>query len=184
MSLWRRLLHGAELPTGFTGTLDDDERVLASAAVVGGGHLVVTSAGLWLPPGRRLGWHLISKATWGGGALTVVEAVERARAGEAVLLDDQPPQRLALTDPGRVPEIVRDRVTGSIRSRYRRELPGGGAWFVQRKVPGRDGVVLQVRAEPGTDDAALRRVAAEVARRMPQAGPAHTEDGPAAKVEP
>ena len=24
-----------------------------------------------------------------------------------------------------------------------RELPGGGAWFVQRKVPGRDGSVLQ-----------------------------------------
>lgn len=166
MSLWRRLLHGAELPAGFAGTLDADERVLASAAVVGGGHVVATSVGLWLPESPRLGWHLVSKATWAGGALTVVPAAEQDRAGQAVLLADLPPLRLALADPGRVPEIVHDRVTASIRSRYRRELPGGAAWFVQRKVPGRDGVVLQVRPEPGTDDAALRMVAAEVARQM------------------
>jgi hypothetical protein len=65
-----------------------------------------------------------------------------------------------------VPEIVHTRVTGSIRSRHYRDLPGGGAWFVQRKVPGRDGVVLQVRADPGTDEATVHRLAAEVSRRM------------------
>ncbi|MBA2310278.1 MAG: hypothetical protein H0W01_13545 [Pseudonocardiales bacterium] len=166
MSLWRRLLHGVELPAGFTGKLDPDERVLASAEASGGEHVVVTSSGIWLPEGGRLDWHLISKATWAGGVLTVVAAVEHGTAGDAVLLADQRPRRLTLVNPRRVPEIVHERVTGSIRSRHYRDLPGGGAWFVQRKVPGRDGVVLQVRADPGTDEATVQRLAAEVARRM------------------
>ena len=34
---------------------------------------------------------------------------------------------------------------------------------MQRKVPGRDGIVLQVRPDPGTDEAAVRRVAGTVA---------------------
>jgi hypothetical protein len=62
-----------------------------------------------------------------------------------------------------VPEMVHARVEGSIKSRHHRTLPGGGAWFVQRKVPGRDGVLLQVRADAGTDEAALRQVAGAVA---------------------
>jgi hypothetical protein len=60
-------------------------------------------------------------------------------------------------------------VTSSIRYRHHRELPGGGAWFVQRSVPGRDGLLLQVRADPGTDPAAVRRVATEVAGQLRQA---------------
>jgi hypothetical protein len=95
----------------------------------------------------------------------------------AVLLADRPPQRLRLTDPGRVPEAVHARVEGSIRSRHHRELPvsadarstgatRGGAWFVQRKVAGRDGTVLQVRPDPGTDEAAVRQVAGDVARTL------------------
>jgi hypothetical protein len=62
--------------------------------------------------------------------------------------------------------VVHERVTGSIRSRHHRDLPGGGAWFVQRKVPGRDGTVLQVRPDPGADRDAVARLAAEVARRL------------------
>ena len=71
-----------------------------------------------------------------------------------MLIADLPPQRLRLAEPGRVPEMVHARVEGSINSRHHRDLPGGGAWFVQRKVPGRDGIVMQVRADPGTDEAA------------------------------
>ena len=59
--------------------------------------------------------------------------------------------------------MVHERVTGSIRSSHHRDLPGGGAWFVQRKLPGQDGVLLQVRADHGTDEAVVRRVAATVA---------------------
>lgn len=165
MRLFRRLFGRDELPEGFTGRLDADEHVLASAAITGGGHLVATSFGLWLPGpegDRRIGWHLVSKASWQNGALALTEARESENLGGAVLLEDLPPKRLRLAAPGRVPEVVHTRVTGSIRTRHHRELPGGGAWFVQRKVPGRDGMVLQVRPDPGTDPAAARQVAADV----------------------
>jgi hypothetical protein len=66
-----------------------------------------------------------------------------------------------------VPELVHQRVTGSIRTRHHRDLPGGGAWFVQRRVAGRDGVVLQVRPDPGTDLDLVRALAADVARSLP-----------------
>ena len=169
MNIVRRLLGRAEVPAGFAGTLDADERVLATAELAGGGHLVVTSRGMWLPTddgARRVGWHLVSKASWQGGVLTVVEAQEDADVTGAVLLTDLPPWQLRLTDPGSVPEAVHARVEGSIRSRHHRDLPGGGAWFVQRKVPGRDGIVLQVRPDPGTDPAVVRQMAADVARSL------------------
>lgn len=160
----RRLL-GPGTPDGFPGTLDPDEHVLAVAAP-----LVATSHGLWIPDGdgvRRIGWHLISKATWGDGALSVIEATESGTAGSAVLLEDKQTERFALPSPGKLPQIVHARVTGSIRSRHHHDLPGGGAWFVQRKVPGQDGIVLQVRPDRGTDLAAVRRLATEVSARLP-----------------
>jgi hypothetical protein len=186
--LWRKLVGREEVPAEVAGLLAPDEHVLATAELGGGGHLVVTSLGMWLPADdgpRLLGWHLVSKAGWQGGTLTLVEAQEIETLGGAVLITDLPPQRLRLTEPGRVPESVQARVEGSIRSRHHRELPGsadarsaggadarsagaprGGAWFVQRKVPGRDGVVLQVRPDPGTDGVAVRQVAADVARSL------------------
>ncbi|HET9143466.1 hypothetical protein [Actinophytocola sp.] len=164
----RRLLTGGA-PAGFTGALAAEEHVLGFARVSGGGLLLATSLGLWLPEDdgtRRVGWHLISKATWAGGVLAVIEAVERETAGAAVLIADLPARRFVLDRPGPLPGVVHARVTGSIKSRARHELPGGGAWFVQRKVSGRDGLVLQVRADPEVDPAALRALAAEVAARL------------------
>jgi hypothetical protein len=38
---------------------------------------------------------------------------------------------------------------------------------VQRRVAGRDGVVLQVRPDPGTDPDLVRALAVEVARALP-----------------
>jgi len=165
----RRLLGGDGLPEGFAGHLEPDERVLATAPTTDGAYLVVTSWGLWVPEGdgvRRLGWHLVSRATWKNGALAVVEATEVEEIDAAVLLADRPARRFRLAEPGRVPEVVHARVEGSIRSRHRRELPGGGAWFVQRKVPGRDGTVLQVRPDPGTDPAVAAQVVADVVRSL------------------
>jgi hypothetical protein len=172
---WRRLIDratGRALPEGFTGELAAEEYVLAVAELRGGGHLVATSYGLWLPHGeghRRIGWHLLSKATWSGGTLAVIEAEEIGTAGSAVLLRDRPAARFVLAEPGRVPEAVQRRVTGSIRSRHHQELPGGGAWFVQRRVPGQDGIVLQVRVDQGTDLALVRRIAGEVGATIDQA---------------
>jgi len=179
MTFLSRLLGRTELPAGFTGRLNDDERLLAAASTVDGGPLVATSLGLWLtePDGaaRRVGWHLLSKVTWQSGTLTVVEAAEREAVEGAVLITDRAPRRWRLTDPGRLPETVQGRVEASIRSRHHRTLPGGGAWFVQRKVPGRDGIVLQVRPDPGTDDAAVRQVAGSVAARITGRGVGPTE---------
>ena len=162
MGLFRRVF-GSGAPEGFTGGLEADEHVLASAPV-GSEWLVATSHGLWLPGPRRVGWHLISKATWSGNALAVVEAVEDGAAGEAVVLRDLAPQRFPLESPGKVPQIVHERVTGSIKSREHNETVG--AWFVQRKVAGRDGVVLQVRPDPGADVERVREVAASVAAKI------------------
>jgi hypothetical protein len=166
-----RLL-GSGVPKGFTGRLDPDEAIIASAPVRGGGHLMATSRGLWIPDGdgpRRIGWHLIAKATWGSGAFVIIEARELERAVEAVILDDLPARKVVVETPGKLPQVVHQRVTESIRSRHHRELPGGGAWFVQRKVPGLDGMVLQVRPDPGTDLDAVRVVAAEVSAKIAEA---------------
>ncbi|EWM12923.1 hypothetical protein, partial [Kutzneria sp. 744] len=156
MSWLRRKLTG--LPEGFAGQLDPNESVAASGT--SGGELVVaTSLGLWLPGAERLGWHLISKATWDGSALTVIAAVETGTAGSAVLLTDQPPRRLPLEQPGKLPQAVQRRVTQSVVDRHRHELPGGGAWFVRRRVPGRDGTILQVRPDAGADPTAVAALA-------------------------
>lgn len=173
--LLRRLVDrfvGNGAPEGFPGTLDAEENVVASGELRGGGHLVATSLGLWVPAGdgaRRVGWHLLSKVTWDRGELVLIEAAETGTAGDAVLLEDLAPRRYVLDEPGKLPQVVHSRVTGSIRSRHHRDLPGGGAWFVQRKVPGRDGIALQVRPDPGTDPDAVNRVAAEVADRIREA---------------
>jgi hypothetical protein len=171
MSLLDRLLGRVEVPAGFTGRLDPEDRLLAAAGT-DAGPLLVTAFGLWLPEpdgsARRVGWHLVNKASWQSGTLTVTEAEELEVVEGAMLIADRPPRRLRLPEPGRVPEMVHARVEGSIRSRHHRPLPGGGAWFVQRKVPGRDGVLLQVRADPGTDESAVRRLAASVAATLPR----------------
>ncbi|MEU5690556.1 hypothetical protein [Actinosynnema sp. NPDC020468] len=160
-----RRVFGSGAPKGFTGALAKDEHVLAWAAV-GDGWLVATTFGLWLPGAapRRLGWHLVSKATWSGGALVVIEAEESEEAGRAVLLRDLPPVRFPLADPRKVPEVVYARVTGAIRTSERQDALR--AWFVQRKVPGRDGVVLHVRPDPDADLVEVRRVAAGVAEKL------------------
>ena len=166
MSLLRRLFSD-HTPVELVDALDAGEHVLAAAEVSGGGHIAVTALGLWVPGPRRIGWHLITKAAWAEGAVTVTEARETGRAGGAVLLEDLPPVRHPVPRPGKLPKLVWQRVDGSIRQRHRQEFPdGGGAWFVLRKVPGRDGVVLQARPDPGTDSGLVEEIAAEAAHKM------------------
>jgi hypothetical protein len=142
-AFWRE-----QLPPGFSGELEPDEHVVALAEVRSGGHLVVTNRGIWLPGGERVSWHLVSKATWEDGAMTVVVASEED-LGKAVLLHDGPPRRFALGEPGRVPKAVHDRVTGSIAARERATMADGReAWVLQRRVPGRDGTVRQIHPDP------------------------------------
>ncbi|MGW6933083.1 hypothetical protein ACWGE0_23710 [Lentzea sp. NPDC054927] len=161
MGLFKRLF-GSGAPDGFTGTLEPEETVIAFTAVEGG-HLVVTSLGLWVPGPRRIGWHLISKVKW-EGALRVVEAQEASTEGPVVLLEDLPAQRFAVDDPGKVLRAISQRVEGSIRHRERVESPG--VWIVQRKIPGRDGVVWQARGDAGVDLAAVREAVSGLAAKL------------------
>ncbi|WP_330270211.1 hypothetical protein OG205_23240 [Lentzea sp. NBC_00516] len=164
MGLFRRVF-GDGAPDGFTGVLERDETVIAHAPVQTGGHLVATSLGLWVPgeSPRRIGWHLISKVKW-EGALRVVEAVEASTEGAVVLLEDLPAQRFALDDPRRVLRAISQRVEGSIRVRERVESPG--VWILQRKIPGRDGVVWQARGDAGVDLADVRSAVAVFAEGL------------------
>lgn len=167
VSRWWRRITGPQTPDDLRPLLAGGEEVVA-AAQADDGHVAVTHLGLWLPgPAgpRRVGWHLISKAAWSDGVLTVVEAVEEERVDGAVLLRDRDPVRLSVPRAGRLPALVRSRVEGAIRARHRKDLPGGGgAWFVLRKVPGTDGVTLQARPDPGTDVDAVRAMAQEAAQ--------------------
>lgn len=160
-------LLGREItPDGFTGTLEDEERVLADARTRAGDVVLATDLGLWFA-GRRVPWHLISKATWANGALSVVEATESARHGSVVVLSDAAPVRLALPDPGRLPETVHRRVTGVITTRQHHDLPSGGAWFVQRRTP--EGIEVHVRPDPGTDTDEVRALAEGIAEKLGRA---------------
>lgn len=166
---WLRRLLGDRTPPDFAGSLSPGEEVVDSAPVEGGGHLVVTTLGLWVPAddgARRVGWHLIGKAAWKDGVFTLTESAEVGEAGSAVVLADRPPVPYRLPSPGKVPREAYQRVEGSIRSRHRQEIGSGGAWFVQRKVPGRDGSVLQVRPDPGTDTELVAAIAEQVAAKL------------------
>jgi hypothetical protein len=106
---------------------------------------------LWVPGEqghRRIGWHLISKAAWDGRTLAVVEADEIGRQDEAVLIADRPPQRFPLPEPGAIPQVVHTRVTGSVVHSERRQHPDGhGDLLIRRRVPGHDGIQLQIRRD-------------------------------------
>ena len=138
MSVWERLLRGfaaqSDLPPGFAGRLRPTERIVTIGELAGSsGYLVLTQLGMWVPEGaeaRRIGWHLMTKAVWDRSALVVTEAVSTGAVGSAVLLADLPPRRFVLAAPGRVPEVVQERVINSIRSSEHRELSWG--WSMVR----------------------------------------------------
>lgn len=155
MTSWLRRLRSAvtatPVPDGFGGTLDPDERVLTSAPIGGGGgRIVVTTLGVWLPEStaeyRRIGWHLVSKATWSGRFLTIIEADEVGTDGTAVVIADRQPRQVALPEPGNIPELVHQRVTRTV---LHSERNAAGDIVVRRRVPGRDGVQVQVRRAAG-----------------------------------
>jgi len=86
-------------------TLDHGERLLAAARLDDGGWVVASSAALIVaeagPVARHL-WHEVAEATWEPESREV--AVRWATSGESAV-------RLRLgEDPGRVPEVLRERV--------------------------------------------------------------------------
>ncbi len=162
----------AKLPGPARPRLAADERIVAWAATADGGYLVATNRGLWLPhtgqspaeaPGRRLGWHEITKATWSGRELRIIPGP--ASDDEPGVITDGQPLAWVLRDAGHLPHQVRERVTRSVAFSSHHPLPGGGgARVVGRRVPGRDGLRWQIRFDDGVDadDPANREVAAEL----------------------
>lgn len=170
MGFLDRMLGRVGAPVGATGELEPGEDILA-VAQVHTGHLVATRVGLWVPGDdrpTRIPWHLISRATWDSSALELTVAQVTGTAGAAVLLTDVERRSYEIAEPGELPAVVNARVTATVRSAHHRRFAGGGAWFVQRRVPGRDGVVLQARIDPGTDAAVVADIAAAVAAKLPR----------------
>jgi hypothetical protein len=104
--------------------MERGERVLAHAPTRGGSHVVATSMALHLPVARaegdtalrflRLPWDRIGHASWKDGWLHVHEP------------DGTAEHHVRLTEPGSVPETVRERVTSTVVVDQHCRLPGGG----------------------------------------------------------
>jgi hypothetical protein len=149
VSLFRRR---PKLPAALRPSLEPDERVLTWAAVGDSGEavLVATNRGLWLPDGKRLGWHEIHKAAWSGRALRITPAeVAQSRSGYTVLVDG-PPLSFLLLEPRDLPDQVRTRVTRSVAYTTHHAMPTGGVRVVGRRVSGQDGLSWAVRYDAGT----------------------------------
>ncbi|GGQ79846.1 hypothetical protein [Couchioplanes azureus] len=148
MRLFRRV---PKLPLDKRPPLESEERVLAWAATEGDGVLVATNRGLWLPDGRRLGWHEIHKAAWSGRELRITPAeVAQERNGYTVHVD-APVVGFLLLEPGELPDQVRTRVTRSVAYTSHHPLPpNGGVRVVGRRISGVDGLTWSVRYDART----------------------------------
>ena len=147
-------------PAEAVARLERDERVVSWGLAPGGGAVVATPLGLWLPgAAERLPWHLVDKATWRNDTLTLVAAVD---TGDGVLVE-QAPRAVRLDTPNDLPQTVRVRVQKAIAFTRHHPLPGGrrGVRVVGRRVPGRDGVTWQLVFDDGVDrdDPAARAAA-------------------------
>jgi hypothetical protein len=137
------------LPAALRPALGPDERVVAWVPVDDRA-LVATNHGLWLPEGKRLGWHEIHKAAWSGRELRITPAeVAEDRHGYAVLVDGAVLTFLLL-EPGELPDQVRTRVTRSVAYTSHHPLTVGGVRVVGRREPGRNGLSWAVRYDSGT----------------------------------
>jgi len=150
VSLFRRR---PKLPASARPALEPGERVLAWAATAAGADapvLVATNLGLWLPDGRRLGWHEIHKVAWSGRELRITPATVAAERPGYLVLTDAPVLTYLLLDPGELPDQVRTRVVRSVAYTSHHPLPTGGVRVVGRRVAGRDGLSWAVRYDSGT----------------------------------
>lgn len=138
------------LPAALRPALDPDERVLAWAAVEPEQALVATNHGLWLPDGKRLGWHEIHKAAWSGRELRITPAEVAEQRSAYTVLVDGPVAVFLLLEPGEVPDQVRTRVTRSVAYTSHHAMAAGGVRVVGRRVPGRNGLSWAVRYDSGT----------------------------------
>jgi hypothetical protein len=159
-----KLRRGTRLPDDARAALpfERGERPLAAAQLADGSWAAATGRALLTSTGR-VPWTDVAHAQWYDEEQTlVVDLVPEAGR----------PVRLALADPGRLPETVHERVMASIVLSRRVAVPGGGAVRLVARSGEAGEVLWQVVPDPGTDladpavrsyvDAALTRVRAEL----------------------
>ncbi len=130
------------------------ERVLASARLSDGTWVAATPRALLLP-GRRIDWVTVAHAEWS-------DEDDALRVDQMHGAEGLPERhRLILDDPGRLPEVLRERVTSSIvASRHIPVAGRTGVRVVARRVPGQDELVWQVVVDREFDPADQRVQAA------------------------
>jgi hypothetical protein len=134
------------------------ERLLAVAMLADGSWVAATPRALVLP-GRRVDWSTVAHAEWSDerSQLQVDQLGAEGTEPET--------HQLVLDEPGRLPEVVRDRVTSSIVASRRTPVDGkAGVRVVARRVPGEDELQWQVVVDSGLDPADPRvQVASDAA---------------------
>ncbi len=128
--------------------LEPGERAVAWASC-DGGHLLATDRALWTVPAGAapspVHWDEIDRASWRDPVLTVHELATGRRTEHR------------LTDPQRVPETLRERVTASIVvTRTHRLRSGGGVRIAGRRRAGEDAIRWVVVFERDSDAADAR----------------------------
>ena len=151
-------LFGRRVPAAVAAvTLDPGERRIAWGLTPGGDAVVATDVGLRLPGAPRLDWPDIERASWARPVLTVLRVATVAGTGER--------RSVQLEDEGRLPDVVRSAVTGSVGwSGHYRLRPAGGVRVVGRRRPGQDQLDWQLVYDAGTDldDPAVQAQAADL----------------------
>lgn len=161
MKLFGRKMFAAKItvPEALGAELASDEVVLGLATTHDGVQLAVTRIRLLImdPAGSvtSLGWFEIAKARLESGILHVVPlrlVGSFAIEGDVVL--DAPSLSFAVDRANRLTDQIHQRVRASVIGS--RQLPwhGAGGWVTLRRVAGTDGVLPQLRLEPGADFAA------------------------------
>jgi hypothetical protein len=137
---WRR---GDGIPDESRAGLDLEprERVLAAARASDGRWLAATEHAL-VTAGVRIPWSDVAHAQWlDEASQLLVDPVADAFAA----------QRFTLTEPGRLPETVHERVMASIVVSRRVGVPGGGGVRVVGRHSGTGDVLWQVVPDLGVD---------------------------------
>ncbi len=135
------------------------EHVMAWAATPDG-PVVATRTALHLPDGARRPWDLVVNAAWEAPLLRLTLQDRPGGANREL--------EIVLGEPGRVPMVVRERVTWSVLAEQRAALDGDRGVRVLARRTEDGGVRWTMVFDPGLDpaDPALRRAADEALARV------------------
>ena len=149
---WRRTL-----PADIAALQQDHGKVLAWGRTDTGGIIIATAAALVIDaePGRTLPWDRIDRASWEPPQLRL----------EFRDPDSGAPERmgLVLAEHGELPPVIHQRVTRSVVTSRRVELPGGVGAVLAARRNGKGAVTWTVVFDAGADpgDPELQRAARE-----------------------